>query len=278
MRLNPGFRSLVCATGMALSIIPVAPTFAAGINYENGLGQFFRNFYVGDGYIRNDQELDDPYNDYDLPQGSDQTTTLSQRGNGALADSYTDTLTTVTNGTGASYINEATVNRSDLTDTGFSIDFNVFLDPGDGSLTQQTMSGETQQLVEMTLTDTTTFNITLDYDSLVNSGVGSTGVNYAIWNTSFCNYGDSSCEMFLGQTSWDQTSASSGTQSASVTLGPGDYMFFMAAAARYDGSRTAADLGFNSTVTVSAVPVPAAVWLFGSALAGLGWMRRKQAA
>ena len=29
--------------------------------------------------------------------------------------------------------------------------------------------------------------------------------------------------------------------------------------------------------TVTAVPVPAAVWLFGSALAGLGWMRRKQA-
>jgi hypothetical protein len=27
---------------------------------------------------------------------------------------------------------------------------------------------------------------------------------------------------------------------------------------------------------VSAVPIPAAVWLFGSALAGLGWMRRKQ--
>ena len=28
--------------------------------------------------------------------------------------------------------------------------------------------------------------------------------------------------------------------------------------------------------TVSAVPIPAAVWLFGSALAGLGWLRRKQ--
>jgi hypothetical protein len=27
---------------------------------------------------------------------------------------------------------------------------------------------------------------------------------------------------------------------------------------------------------VAAVPIPAAVWLFGSALAGLGWMRRKQ--
>ena len=29
-------------------------------------------------------------------------------------------------------------------------------------------------------------------------------------------------------------------------------------------------------LVVTAVPIPAAVWLFGSALAGLGWMRRKQ--
>jgi hypothetical protein len=28
--------------------------------------------------------------------------------------------------------------------------------------------------------------------------------------------------------------------------------------------------------SVSAVPIPAAAWLFGSALAGLGWLRRKQ--
>ena len=31
----------------------------------------------------------------------------------------------------------------------------------------------------------------------------------------------------------------------------------------------------TGTVTSSAVPVPAAIWLFGSALAGLGWLRRK---
>ena len=31
-------------------------------------------------------------------------------------------------------------------------------------------------------------------------------------------------------------------------------------------------------ITLQAVPVPAAVWLFGSALAGLGFMRRKQTA
>jgi hypothetical protein len=30
--------------------------------------------------------------------------------------------------------------------------------------------------------------------------------------------------------------------------------------------------------SISAVPVPAALWLFGSALAGLGWLRRKQKA
>ena len=29
-------------------------------------------------------------------------------------------------------------------------------------------------------------------------------------------------------------------------------------------------------VQVNIIPIPAAVWLFGSALAGLGWMRRKQ--
>ena len=30
--------------------------------------------------------------------------------------------------------------------------------------------------------------------------------------------------------------------------------------------------------SISTVPVPAAVWLFGSALAGLGWMKRKHTA
>jgi len=35
--------------------------------------------------------------------------------------------------------------------------------------------------------------------------------------------------------------------------------------------------GLRGTVTsASVVPVPAAVWLFGSALAGLGWVKRKQ--
>jgi hypothetical protein len=41
-------------------------------------------------------------------------------------------------------------------------------------------------------------------------------------------------------------------------------------------SMTGGDQAAIVAGTVTAVPVPAAIWLFGSALAGLGWMRRKQ--
>jgi len=34
---------------------------------------------------------------------------------------------------------------------------------------------------------------------------------------------------------------------------------------------------FLNVLDASVVPIPAAFWLFGSALAGLGWMRRKKA-
>jgi hypothetical protein len=46
------------------------------------------------------------------------------------------------------------------------------------------------------------------------------------------------------------------------------------------GSGTSYDTGQGNwnLVQFSVVPIPASVWLFGSALAGLGWIRRKQAA
>jgi hypothetical protein len=37
-----------------------------------------------------------------------------------------------------------------------------------------------------------------------------------------------------------------------------------------------ASAGLDNIVVSNVVPIPAAVWLFGSALAGLGWLRRKQ--
>jgi hypothetical protein len=36
------------------------------------------------------------------------------------------------------------------------------------------------------------------------------------------------------------------------------------------------DAGVMDNIVVTTVPVPAAVWLFGSALAGLGWLKRTQ--
>jgi hypothetical protein len=45
----------------------------------------------------------------------------------------------------------------------------------------------------------------------------------------------------------------------------------------YGGSATlTATYNIQGVMTATTVPVPAAVWLFGSALAGLGWLRRKQ--
>ena len=59
----------------------------------------------------------------------------------------------------------------------------------------------------------------------------------------------------------------------------------MGAASMTFSDETFASLGIDTgtyewtwegdSVTLSIVPIPAAVWLFGSALAGLGWMRRK---
>jgi hypothetical protein len=43
-----------------------------------------------------------------------------------------------------------------------------------------------------------------------------------------------------------------------------------------DGLRSLGDGYIDLSLTFATVPIPAAVWLFGSALAGLGWLRRKQ--
>ena len=40
---------------------------------------------------------------------------------------------------------------------------------------------------------------------------------------------------------------------------------------------TGAPFASLTNIVVSQVPIPAAAWLFGSALAGLGWLQRKQA-
>ena len=62
-----------------------------------------------------------------------------------------------------------------------------------------------------------------------------------------------------------------------LAAGTHDLNFQNYVAANFGGLST---YEFDATlsITAAAVPVPAAVWLFGSALAGLGWFRRRQTA
>lgn len=58
-------------------------------------------------------------------------------------------------------------------------------------------------------------------------------------------------------------------------LAPGDYIAFVGGV-NYNSQTNQATRGIGGTLTVTPVPVPAAVWLFGSGLAGLvGLMRRR---
>ena len=74
------------------------------------------------------------------------------------------------------------------------------------------------------------------------------------------------------------TLAGGGAADLSAPIGTGDWLnleFFIVS--NYCGFAPCGEYSAGlDDITVSAVPVPAAVWLFGSALAGLGWIRRKQ--
>ena len=77
------------------------------------------------------------------------------------------------------------------------------------------------------------------------------------------------------------TLAGGGIADLSVAVGTGDWLnlelvTFSASGGGFGFFEEAGAQIQLDNVSVSAVPVPAAVWLFGSALAGLGWMRRKQ--
>jgi len=74
----------------------------------------------------------------------------------------------------------------------------------------------------------------------------------------------------VGQANLSDFNWCAGTQSCGNPLAPGGVSPFTIATSGETGNALVL-----SSMVVTAVPVPAAVWLFGSALAGLGWMRRK---
>jgi len=59
-------------------------------------------------------------------------------------------------------------------------------------------------------------------------------------------------------------------------LGSGDWLNLQYVIITNDGPAYSGRVIVDNIAVGAAVPVPAAVWLFGSALAGLGWIRRKQ--
>jgi len=65
----------------------------------------------------------------------------------------------------------------------------------------------------------------------------------------------------------------------SLSNAGGQVLLTLGNSGTYDYSPLPGDMRraiISGSVVASVVPIPAAVWLFGSALAGLGWMRRKQ--
>ena len=75
--------------------------------------------------------------------------------------------------------------------------------------------------------------------------------------------------------------STTGAFASSGLLGPGDYLIYGAASSYADTNYGAyrAPGSFDLTLTLTAVPVPPPVWLFGSGLLGLiGIARRKKAA
>ncbi|MCP3908411.1 MAG: VPLPA-CTERM sorting domain-containing protein [Oceanicoccus sp.] len=83
-------------------------------------------------------------------------------------------------------------------------------------------------------------------------------------------------------TIWGGINGGSSISTTNVNdLGTGDWLN-LSSAEVYGGTQISPPITYaldvDNIVVASAVPVPAAVWLFGSALAGLGRMRRKQVA
>jgi hypothetical protein len=80
-----------------------------------------------------------------------------------------------------------------------------------------------------------------------------------------------------GFISIDGLLAGGGAASLGVPVGTGDWLNLESVRFRAEGNQWGP--GYASVevdnIAINAVPIPAAVWLFGSALAGLGWLRRK---
>ena len=120
------------------------------------------------------------------------------------------------------------------------------------------------------------------------AGLGQDGFNYAVIVNMEKSDGGAfaihDLDLFIdtdpdGWTQITGTLAGGGSADLGVAVGTGDWLNLESV--RFFAQGNGFGFGYGEieldNVVVSAVPIPAAVWLFGSALAGLGWLRKRPA-
>ena len=115
-------------------------------------------------------------------------------------------------------------------------------------------------------------SITSDLDFGISVYAGIVGDDFGTEIIGFDNDGDFGDGVFIAGT---PTFPTAGSELLGVLLpGPGDYTIAVGG----DGASGFAIGPFDYSITATAVPVPAAVWLFGSALAGLATLTKRRIA
>ena len=189
---------------------------------------------------------------------------------GAFSANVSGSYDQVTSGDTYGYAN---ADFSALTATGFSMSGSVAT-VGVASYTDQ--YSEVERTFNILLTETTQLQITASWSNLVDIGGGGSGMNLVIADDIFCS-ASATCvnDYDVGFSTFSSgIAAVSGSDSQIITLGPGVYVVGLGMTTAESGS-FAKQQSFDGSFSVSVVPVPAAVWLFGSALAALGFVRRR---
>lgn len=167
---------------------------------------------------------------------------------------------------GNGYTAQATVNSSALTGSGFTISGDLSA-TGNGGCSGTTCPSGTQALHQhffsFSLDETTALKIDTTWDI---TKVGNAGFDY-------------SPQIKQGTALLYTTSGDSGSDTTTLTLGPGNYSFLLNASASATGaigSLSDGSVSGSYQFSLTTVPVPAAVWLFGSGLIGMiGVAKRK---
>jgi hypothetical protein len=133
---------------------------------------------------------------------------------------------------------------------------------GQGSFTS---TGSAQINIDFTLSEATDLLFEVDWDSLAEVGEGAGSVVRL-------QLQDQDANQILF--TLFNSNEVSGSNSHLEQLDAGNYRvsMFISSGGYADNSSSSV----NGLMSVSVVPIPAAVWLFGSALGGLGWMRRRK--